>query len=161
MPSRSQRNEPWLIQRVVKASGEGRGGIDSYFGFDYMGAAEFEYGALPSALKAMRASLALYLEEPKRIKDVNGRVIWYVGPDDEKTLDYVRRFFEDQSYADNRSMSFKERTGMHGVYENDVNDAFSRQIIGWWAIDVEFPWILFTKKEHALAWMRLMRKGAP
>lgn len=47
---------PSLIQRirVRKEPYDGAKGIDKFFDFDYMGSSEFEWGALPKALKIMR-----------------------------------------------------------------------------------------------------------
>lgn len=48
--------KPYLVQRILKKdySAPGKKGVDALFSFDYMGSAEFEFGALPQALKRMR-----------------------------------------------------------------------------------------------------------
>lgn len=74
-------SEPWLIQRLKKPFGDGRdlgarifafgcglrdGGLSKeamnilqeIFTFDYMGSAEFEFGAVPDALRSMVTSIA-------------------------------------------------------------------------------------------------------
>lgn len=47
----------YLVQRLElrKTPAASATGFDKYFALDYMGASEFEWGAVPKALKAMRA----------------------------------------------------------------------------------------------------------
>lgn len=54
---------PWLIQRakIRKENNTNRKGIDQLLDFDYMGSAEFEWGALPESLKRIRASIKDYI----------------------------------------------------------------------------------------------------
>lgn len=53
---------PYLIQRA-KFAENGHGlGIDSILQFDYMGSAEFEFGALPDSLKRIRKNIAEYTQ---------------------------------------------------------------------------------------------------
>lgn len=51
---------PILVQRAKFYERQNASGIDSILSFDYMGSAEFEYGALPRSLKAIRAQLDQY-----------------------------------------------------------------------------------------------------
>lgn len=44
----------YLVQRAFKKKTQKIQGIDSILSFDYMGSAEFEFGALPAALKKLR-----------------------------------------------------------------------------------------------------------
>src|ERR1019366_7565972 len=48
---------PYLVQRGSFKEVDKMEGIDSLIHFDYMGSAEFEYGALPKALKEICAEL--------------------------------------------------------------------------------------------------------
>ena len=45
---------PYLIQRGKFESRDFKEGIDSILKFDYMGSSEFEWGALPKSLQAIR-----------------------------------------------------------------------------------------------------------
>lgn len=54
---------PYLIQRGRIRHDETRKGLDALVAFDYMGSAEFEYGALNKSLKALRADLKSYQAE--------------------------------------------------------------------------------------------------
>lgn len=53
---------PYCIQRGKFENREGKQGIDSLLSFDYMGSSEFEFGALPSSLKRVRANLSNYIQ---------------------------------------------------------------------------------------------------
>lgn len=53
---------PYCIQRGKFENREGKQGIDSLLSFDYMGSSEFEWGALPSSLKRVRANLDNYVQ---------------------------------------------------------------------------------------------------
>ncbi len=149
-------NKPWLIQRVdvLTHVPVGAEGLDAYFGFDYMGSSEFEGPTLYRALKKMREQSDAYSDEPKRIKDDNGRIAWYVGPEDKDVLAYVHHFFVDRSYANNCTMSFQERTRMHNAYEPRDGCQAPQ---GWWALDQEIPWLLFVEKVHAREWVTRMK----
>ncbi len=51
---------PWLIQRANRKPNS-RGNLDSLFRWHYMGASEYEFGALFRAVKAMRAMRSTYV----------------------------------------------------------------------------------------------------
>lgn len=52
--------KPYLIQRAKFNYDPYRNGIDSILSFDYMGSAEFEFGALPQSLKRIRNKITNY-----------------------------------------------------------------------------------------------------
>lgn len=65
-------NTPYLIQRGKFAdNSDCKTGIDAIVQWDYMGAAEFEFGALPASLKRMRASINDYHLFTHRFKNAN------------------------------------------------------------------------------------------
>lgn len=51
---------PYLIQRAKFVNSPDQKGIDSILDFDYMGSAEFEFGALPQGLKRIRDNIHDY-----------------------------------------------------------------------------------------------------
>lgn len=53
-------NNPYTIQRGFFEERDCKKGIDSIIKFDYMGASEFEWGALPKALKRLRKNVGEY-----------------------------------------------------------------------------------------------------
>ena len=52
---------PYLIQQAKFSDRSDRKGIDSILAFDYMGSAEFEFGALPQSLKRIRENIDNYI----------------------------------------------------------------------------------------------------
>ena len=60
--------EPYLIQRA-KFTESTHQGIASILSFDYMGSAEFEWGALPKSLKRIRENLEQYVYVDIHIKN--------------------------------------------------------------------------------------------
>ena len=52
--------KPWLIQRMKFKKG-GSGTFDGVFACDYMGSAEFEFGALPKSLKRCCSSVGSFV----------------------------------------------------------------------------------------------------
>lgn len=153
---------PWLIQRLLPArEGKPGTGIDAYFNLDYMGAAEFEWGALPGSLKLMRPADKKEKWEPIRITVMSPNdtgspddvVCWYVGS--KETLPIAEKFFADQLQRD-YEWSLKERTEIRRTYfpENEWDGKF----VGWWAVDGgPVPWAIFRTKEHAKNWLKGMR----
>jgi hypothetical protein len=141
--------------------------IDYFFTMDYMGSAEFEYGALPAALKRMRA--ATMVSEPKRIKVAGKYLCWYVGPEDEYTL--AKMLFIDQLGLSGDFTRLKERTcirdnfvderGPSDVKGISVSSRFAKTrddydwYDAWWAIEKTFA--IFKKKEDAETWLRCVK----
>jgi hypothetical protein len=57
----------YLVQRLESLNPvDNTRGFDGYFALDYMGSSEFEWGAIPKALKAMREQPAVV--EPARVR---------------------------------------------------------------------------------------------
>lgn len=140
--------ETYLVQRIEKRDEIRKDkGVDSYFRMDYMGSAEFEFGAIPTSLKQMRLSKLI---GPSRTK-VGKHVAWYVGPDDGVAI--AAAFFRDQlRHLRDRKTRLKEPSYLATVY--GVEDTFTSthpNLVGWW--DVINNWVIFTTKEYAEQWL--------
>jgi len=61
--------EPYCVQRAKFSVNECKNGIDSILSFDYMGSAEFEFGALPNSLKVLRQHIDIYVIHHCKIFD--------------------------------------------------------------------------------------------
>jgi hypothetical protein len=150
----------YLIQRVEVYDEPivQKTGVDRLFGFDYMGSAEFEFGALPKALREMRAAPDI-CRDPVRIKLSSldpvwsGEVssLWYVGVESEEVLGWAKSLIVDQLGP--RTFMLKERTKMASSLNGETGYSIPD---GWWAIDQDPPWALFTKKEYANLWLGAM-----
>ena len=165
------REIPYLIQRLMKndSPNPDAKGVDAAFWFDYMGSSEFEWGAIPKALKRLRATPASAVIEAW-LKHTHSRtreqdVAHYVGP--KSGLESARRVFESEMEApDGERLSFKERTCILEAYadarrkaEGLVDDMYrgvGRNTAGWWAIDEGFGWAIFRNEADAKTWKKLV-----
>ena len=148
---------PYLIQRIDmrhKPPRPGKKGIDASFGFDYMGSSEFEWGALPKALKALRACPEI-IEAKIVVCRLGGGgegdlVAYYVGPKD--GLEAAKAVFQDQ--VGDRNLHFQDPTYIDHSY--DPKEKYCKAI-GWWAVDEGLPnWALFKEEDDAKEWKRLV-----
>ena len=142
----------WLVQRMMFRDKplDDCMGVDRFFQMDYMGAAEFEWGALPEALKLMRKN-----PRPTEIERVmkGEYVAWYIGP--QEWLECASEVFHDQLRPKQEQKArLKERTHIRDSYiggEWPWKDDEKMGFTAWWVI--KHGWILFTKEEHARIWI--------
>lgn len=149
--------EPFLVQRMKRRDRPGEG-VDAHFEFDYMGAAEFEWGTLPEALKLMRGWPTMSEWEPTVIRlglpDHPAHVAWFVGP--VEALELTTAFFIDQ--LTERKRRLKERSHLFEVYHPEPRNSYAA-CTGWWALDAwPCPWVLFREREDAEQWLKDLRK---
>lgn len=144
---------PYLVQRVIPLE-EKRDGkaVDQYFSFDYMGSAEFEFGALGDALKYMRA-VKKEDWKPEKLKSEKGEVCWYVGPEELKF--HAKEFFEKELNRAHLSnpLRLKERTQIEDAYGRTEWDSRAK---AWWSIVPKQPFIFFMYKKDAERWLSLL-----
>ena len=118
----------WLIQRGKFENREYKTGIDSILSFDYMGSAEFEWGALPKSLGNIREDLNnyTYLDVP-----LNSKVITVFCKDSQKgdIKQYLTELAENKMHLKgfsafnqyvNNSGFFKDRFDFWWDIENDL-----------------------------------------
>ena len=141
----SSRTTPYLIQRMNAERRENRSGVDANFSMNYMGSSEFEWGALPEALRRMRAANP---EAWAPVKIESGKhVAFFVGP--VEAIETARTIFADQLGA--RSVHLKEGTRIKSSY--DPGEKYGK-LDGWWAIDAApAPWAIFKTEAHANLWI--------
>jgi len=152
-----------LIQRVLGRTphvDESDKGLDRWFCFEYMGASEFEWGALPEAAKLMRS--ASILAEPLRFRELGDVKFFYVGRD-EDVLAAERLIVNECLLANGDAEHFrtKEQTGLRERF-GPVTDRgnFYDRVVAWWCIDrtpPAVPWVIFTDEGKAKLWIRCLR----
>lgn len=132
---------PWLIQRAKTKTDKASQivGIDSLLSFDYMGAAEFEYGALPKALKALYPVLDNVQVYKTEIKKHDGQGLFIICTPEQK--DEVKSWVE----AEVRGVyhRLKEGTSMERALKNEKYADFNV----WW--DIENNWFAVFGKQNA------------
>lgn len=139
-----------LEERVPPQAGKG---VDRYFSMDYMGSAEFEYGALPRALRAIRADPTYPEWEPVKIQ-AGPHETWYVG--NPGGLQRATEFFTSELARTWAGRSTKETTNLPEVYLG--TSGRTPRTSGWWRVDEgKSNWALFRTEQQAKLWLRGLR----
>ena len=123
---------PYLIQRGKFANRDHKKGIDSILSFDYMGSAEFEWGALPDSLDDIRANIKDY-----SCIDVviNSKTITVFCKESQK--EDVSNYLDELSQGKHRLKEYSDFDNI--IYPNEKylirgNTEF------WWDINNHFMW---------------------
>lgn len=162
---------PYLLQRILRRSGvrpeHAKAGVDACFSMDYMGSAEFEWGALPQTLKRMRVNIDAIrvMSMDVKGKGANHRV-WFVGPESSYGVALLFTEYEIHgtpvSYTGKYRRSPRELTNFKSILEGTAD--WGRDVIGWWSVgEGDAPnnltgWALFTKETDADMFLACLRK---
>ena len=133
--------KPYLIQRGRRESRDWKQGIDSLLVFEYMGSAEYEFGALPESLGRIRDNIKKYIYFDFVI-GCEAITCLYKAEHENKIKDYLTQLSQGKIQLKERS-KFDERVYPIGEYVIDTDF--------WWDIenDIMF-WIKDTEFEKAL-----------
>jgi len=134
---------PYLVQRGKLKTDKPSlvQGIDSLVSFDYMGSAEFEFGALPKALKSIVSQLPnLVITQPNGLRSHDGQRVFVISTADK--ADGVAVFLNDMS-EDKARYSLKERMEFGSALRGEKYADFNF----WW--DIENDWIAVLGKKNA------------
>lgn len=163
-----------LLQRIARKDLPSKKavGLDTYFLFEYMGKAEYEFGTLPRAVKRLRGSLGGKKGVPKEVQVVNvglnrsslfhqlrgakknlqGIEIFCIGDKDGLTL--ATKVFEDQ--FNNKNPAFKHKGAgsdwiqrAYGIDPFWADTKHPCKTIGWFNVGEEVPWAVFKEREDA------------
>lgn len=125
---------PYLIQRakfiIPSEHTKTRKGIDKLLGFDYMGSAEFEFGALPKSLKRIRENRDKYTQfEYSFIKHPEKKVTVLCKKEEKSEVsEYLELLAIDKLRLKERCDLKNFVTGNQRNWDNDF----------WWDIDNDF-----------------------
>lgn len=143
---------PYLIQRGIfkKIDLKDVAGLDSLMNYDYMGSAEFEFGALPYSLTRICQGWDKYVITCTAIKDKAGDMLWVACRENQldDILVAVKHFSENQYGGKLRT---KEFVGIwdHINRKNDksykLENSWCRADF-WW--DVDNDWMVCFGKDH-------------
>lgn len=123
---------PRLVQRLSRKvkSLEGSpetSGIDAFFRCDYMGSAEFEFGALPKTVRAMREHMRAVPDDARPVPlafagaDGSSTVkLWYVGPKEHAAYATAFAMYEAGVPVSNYRSNLKE--GTHIKHSLEMKD---------------------------------------
>jgi hypothetical protein len=130
---------PYLIQRAEIIDGEVTG-FDAIVRLDYMGAAEFEFGAIPKSLRALMENLNHLVIH---ITGVNDICLICNKKDQDAAFDVVDRLAREGDAAYN----LHERTELKEALEYKQGDRRTYRTNMWW--DIESNWIAVRELRNA------------
>lgn len=103
------------------------------FSFDYMGSAEFEFGALPKALKAIAADVDKLTVNTIEVETKNGNVGMVFVIAREEQMDEVCDYISSKGYDEyDREFMTKESVRLQA---NIDGDKYSDRTVGWFELD--------------------------
>lgn len=169
---------PRLVQRLVRKPKSLDGspetkGIDAFFWCDYMGSAEFEFGALPKTVHAMREHMKTVTDDAQPVPlvfagaDESTAQFWYVGPKEHAA--YATMFAMHEIGVPIMSYQSRLKEGTYIKRSLEAKDVPEGQrgygcMDGWICLradhhrdDIEGRptcWALFLHKDDAEAFMR-------
>lgn len=118
-------NRFYLVQRLSpRTYGTGKG-FDTHFKMEYMGSSEFEWGALPDSLKAMRATDLQITGLP-----LDAVTVYFVAA---KTNTTLHDDFMDWATNPKRPFWSKDATYLDELIEGARREYVDT--IGWWDVD--------------------------
>lgn len=145
---------PHLVQRCSFKSGVTNSlatGFDSVASCDYMGSAEFEFGALPASLKVITANLYQYKIFRSPLKNKDGEELWFLcKAEDLAELEKVIVILANDSQ---REFSLKERMRLQQSLECSRTEKKYGYIDLWW--DIGNHWMAGFGKDR----MQLLKVG--
>lgn len=130
---------PYLIQRFNRrrTPSDNQTGFDKLFDLHYMGSSEFEWGAIPAALRAMRA--AKNKNWKVRRITIGQHVCFYVG--DPARFGLATMVFQDQLLPHGTRVGrTKDSSRILESYNPDPQ--WPERATGWWSIDEGMEFIL-------------------
>ncbi len=124
--------KPYLIQRARFCTDptERDKGLDRLLNFDYMGSAEFEWGALPKALERMRSSLGSYRMYDYAFKNSPDKLVTVYCRSGQE--DIINGYIEELS---ENKIRLKERCDLSYYIKGDNH---YRNNDFWWDIENDF-----------------------
>lgn len=124
---------PYLIQRgsFRDVKDEDIVGLDSLISYDYMGSAEFEFGALPASLRRITHAWKDYHTVPiEAIKDADGQILQLLcRKGTEEEIKQALMIFASERYP---SIRTKESVGLYGHIKAEHD--WDLRINFWWDI---------------------------
>lgn len=126
----------YLVQRMKRVDRDYKTGLDSLFELDYMGSAEFEYGAVPASLKRIRAASGVAIEEVVISYLGHEHTLGVVGGSRERTdiAARIEAFLEANRWQENPRLEAALEPGARAKDDRYLPDA-------WWDLSAD---VMFT-----------------
>lgn len=158
MDDNKTMKNPYLVQRLCRKDPKfvdlSKIGIDRVCSLDYMGSAEFEFGAIPTALRTMRNYCSVLRCMEFNVGEHKG--LSFVGNLDH--FAYATKWFSEE-LKDMFCHKAKESTYIHYIL-NDKDPELGKRICGWWALDQKVPWAIFLDMNIGKQWFDAIIAGS-
>ena len=128
--------KPYCIQRAKFSNNEDKNGVDKILRFDYMGSAEFEFGALPSSLKRVRDNISNYVQFQYSFTKYPTKVVTVFCKKEQQ--DFIGTYLEQLA---DRELSLKSYCDLDKFIKGD--DSYHNNDF-WWDIDQDWFFWKFT-----------------
>lgn len=143
----------YLVQRLVDHGADRPGadrperGFDGFFGCDYMGAAEFEFGAVGDSLKRIRSADVVLA-----VHKVGDTPVYFVGPEKgmHDKLDDFDAWLAGEGHSDRYDIPWsKERTYFPEHLAGTASE-YMGNVSAWWSLDDDVLWTLTASRAQRL-----------
>lgn len=128
---------PYLVARAKIEDRNFKSGIDSIINIDYMGAAEYEFGAIPKSLDRIRESLSKYVKTQYKFKGTEIELTVFCKSDD---VQYIEDFLEGLA---SRKYHTKCYSNIPELINPDPKWPINTKF--WW--DIENDWMYWIPTE--------------
>lgn len=130
-------NNPYLIQsaRFDNNSSPSKTGIDTILSFDYMGSAEFEFGALPASLKRVRTSIDDYVQFQYSFNKYPTKLVTVFCKKEQQ--EHVGNILEELA---ERKIQLKASCSIHSFVKGEEKKSYFNSDF-WW--DIEQDWFFW------------------
>lgn len=138
---------PYLIQRGTfrDIALEDIVGLDSLISYDYMGSAEFEWGALPKSLNEICNQWEKYAIKSTPITDSKKETMWLIClPDQFDDIMKAVKYFSENQYS-GQELRTKEFVGLYD-YINPKKERSWNRADFWW--DIDNNWMICFGQDH-------------
>lgn len=134
------RHRFFLVQRLMRRQNQDSStGFYRHFRLDYMGSAEFEWGAVPESLQRIRAAGVLLVCSAEITRQGVSKLVYFVGPSngiEKKVADFKDWFAQPELYS-------LEWTGLHELFTGDTGSRrTSIAVEAWWSLEDDIVWTL-------------------
>lgn len=148
-----------VLNRKTKDDTDKPDTFGAYYEFEYMGSSEYEYGAIPKAIRQMREAPELQYAEHKA--EINGveRTVYFVGPNVAPAIASFEHGRENMDSNYGRMFQQKASGGFEDAFAGGGYKAKPSQTV-WMALNEDDSFLYTLDKDRALDAATITRRGS-
>jgi hypothetical protein len=130
--------KPYLIQRcTIRNDAKLDTGFDAHFSMDYMGSAEFEFGALPNSLKQFTRNINKLQIIEVGVKNYKGQSMWAICLPEiwEEYKVYMPDLIAEKIRLKEVTRLVQETSGVDRFDKKPIKEGGYNRVSLWWDID--------------------------